>query len=94
MVMSQPATTSPRDSSVVPCGAASERDVEQLTLRGGQYDDSTKEKLEEPANLQAVGPTGCSIGRVGEDEFVEGGFEGWKVILGCALIAAPTVGWK
>ncbi|CAE7233588.1 unnamed protein product [Rhizoctonia solani] len=88
------AAINPTDSSVVPSAAASERDVEQSTLRGDQYDDSTKEKLEEPANLQAVGPTVCTIGQVGDDEFVEGGFEGWKVILGCALIAAPTVGWN
>ncbi|CAE6419182.1 unnamed protein product [Rhizoctonia solani] len=92
--MAQPTTTHPVDSTEVPSVTTSERDVEQSTLRGDQYDDSTKEKLEEPANLQAVGPTGCSVGQVGEDEFVEGGLEGWKVIIGCALIAAPTVGWN
>ncbi|CAE6464767.1 unnamed protein product [Rhizoctonia solani] len=92
-VMAQPATTNPVDSSVVSSVTTCERDVEQLTLRG-EYDDSTKEKLEEPANLQTVGPTSCAVGQVGGDEFVEGGFEGWKVILGCALIAAPTVGWN
>ncbi|KAF8754717.1 Major Facilitator Superfamily [Rhizoctonia solani] len=53
---------------------------------------ATSEK--DPANIQAIGPTACPIGQVGDDEFVEGGFEGWKVILGCALIAAPTVGWN
>ncbi|CCO29991.1 hypothetical protein BN14_04015 [Rhizoctonia solani AG-1 IB] len=84
----------PVDSSAVPSVAASEKDAEQLTLNGEQYDDSTKEKIEEPASLQAAGPTACSVGQVGDDDFVEGGFEGWKVILGCALIAGPTVGWK
>ncbi|KAJ1305227.1 hypothetical protein OPQ81_000256 [Rhizoctonia solani] len=92
--MAQAAIMNPAQSSVVPSPAASERDVEQVTLQGDQYDDSAKEKLEEPANLQAAGPTVCSVGQVGGDEFVEGGFEGWKVILGCALIAAPTVGWN
>ncbi|CAE6526894.1 unnamed protein product [Rhizoctonia solani] len=28
------------------------------------------------------------------DEFVEGGFEGWKVVLGCALISGPSIGWN
>ncbi|CCO33333.1 putative transporter MCH4 [Rhizoctonia solani AG-1 IB] len=28
------------------------------------------------------------------DEFVEGGVEGWKVVLGCALIAGPSIGWN
>ncbi|CAE6362246.1 unnamed protein product [Rhizoctonia solani] len=84
----------PVDSSAVPSVAASEKDAEQLTLNGEQYDDSTKEKIEEPASLQAAGPTACSVGQVGDDDFVEGGLEGWKVILGCALIAGPTVGWN
>ncbi|KAF8686289.1 Major Facilitator Superfamily [Rhizoctonia solani] len=94
MTHSTPPTTNLADTNVMPSAATSEKDVEQLTLRGDQYDDSTKEKIEEPANIQAIGPTACPIGQVGDDEFVEGGFEGWKVILGCALIAAPTVGWN
>ncbi|KAF8747353.1 Major Facilitator Superfamily, partial [Rhizoctonia solani] len=94
MTHSVPPTTNLADTNVMPSAATSEKDVEQLTLRGDQYDDSTKEKIEEPANIQAIGPTVCPIGQVGDDEFVEGGFEGWKVILGCALIAAPTVGWN
>jgi hypothetical protein len=82
----------PVESSAVPSVAASERDAERLTLSGEQYGDLMKEKIEEPASLQAAGPTACSVGQVGDDEFVEGGFEGWKVILGCALIGAPTIG--
>ncbi|CCO33059.1 hypothetical protein BN14_07128 [Rhizoctonia solani AG-1 IB] len=84
----------PVESSAVPSVAVSERDTERLTLNGEQYDDSTKEKIEEPASLQAAVPTACSVEQVVDDEFVEGGFEGWKVILGCALIGAPTIGWN
>jgi hypothetical protein len=83
-------------SNVLPSAAASERDIERSTLHEGSiqthYEDTTKEKMEEPASLQAAGPTPCSVGQVSMDDFVEGGFEGWKVILGCALVAAPTVG--
>ncbi|CAE6458277.1 unnamed protein product [Rhizoctonia solani] len=28
------------------------------------------------------------------DEFVEGGIEGWKVVIGCALISGPSIGWN
>ncbi|CEL58613.1 Monocarboxylate transporter 10 OS=Rattus norvegicus GN=Slc16a10 PE=1 SV=1 [Rhizoctonia solani AG-1 IB] len=87
-------TMNPVESSAVPSVAASERDAERLTLSGEQYGDLMKEKIEEPASLQAAGLTACSVGQVGDDEFVEGGFEGWKVILGCALIGAPTIGWN
>ncbi|KAG8787539.1 hypothetical protein FRC12_015462 [Ceratobasidium sp. 428] len=31
---------------------------------------------------------------VTDDEFVEGGFAGWKTVVGCSLISAPTVGWN
>lgn len=27
-------------------------------------------------------------------EFVEGGFEGWKAVFGCALVAGPSIGWN
>ncbi|QRV78190.1 major facilitator superfamily transporter [Ceratobasidium sp. AG-Ba] len=30
----------------------------------------------------------------GNDDFMEGGVEGWKSVLGCALIAAPSIGWN
>ncbi|KAG9121663.1 hypothetical protein FRC07_002299 [Ceratobasidium sp. 392] len=72
---------------------------DRSTLRDASVDNELpkevdEEKIEEPAGIQAAGPTACSVGQVGDDDFVEGGFEGWKVIFGCALIAAPTVGWN
>ncbi|KAG8787537.1 hypothetical protein FRC12_015460 [Ceratobasidium sp. 428] len=88
----------PRGSSRdLPSNDVFEKD-DRSTLHGTSIDNElskeTDEKIEEPAGAQAVGPTACPVGQVGADDFVEGGFEGWKVILGCALIAAPTVGWN
>lgn len=83
--------TSNNSTSALPSETVSEQDVERSTLHGGsiynQSQDAEKEKIDEPG-VQA------SIEKAGADDFVEGGFEGWKVILGCALIAAPTVGWN
>ncbi|KAF8686487.1 Major Facilitator Superfamily [Rhizoctonia solani] len=30
----------------------------------------------------------------GDNEFIEGGWQGWLVVIGCFLIGAPTVGWN
>lgn len=84
------------DAHVLPSSGVSEKDIEQATLHESlprtKSRDSDKEQIEEPAGVEAAGPTACTVGQVGGDDFVEGGFEGWKVIFGCALIAAPTVG--
>ncbi|KAG9121664.1 hypothetical protein FRC07_002300 [Ceratobasidium sp. 392] len=29
-----------------------------------------------------------------DSEFIEGGFEGWTVICGCALVSVSTIGWN
>jgi hypothetical protein len=83
-------------ASALPSSGVSEKDVDRSTLHDASIDNyrskGLDEKIEEPAGLQAAGPTVCPVGQVGGDDFVEGGFEGWKVILGCALVAAPTVG--
>ncbi|QRV93264.1 major facilitator superfamily transporter [Ceratobasidium sp. AG-Ba] len=85
-----------RNETAISSPDESEKDVDRSTLRGSLAENelSIKEKIEEPAGIQAPGPTACPVGQVGDDDFVEGGFEGWKVIFGCALIAAPTVGWN
>ncbi|KAG8688901.1 hypothetical protein FRC08_011207 [Ceratobasidium sp. 394] len=28
------------------------------------------------------------------DAFIEGGFEGWTVVFGCALVSVSTIGWN
>ncbi|KAG8705038.1 hypothetical protein FRC08_001882 [Ceratobasidium sp. 394] len=75
---------------------AFEKDIDRSTLHSASIENEPskgdEETIEKPATIQAAGPTTCPIGQVGSDDFVEGGFEGWKVIFGCALIAAPTVG--
>ena len=80
----------------LPSTVISEKDIEQATLHESvaqtKSRDSDKDQIEEPTCTQAAGPTACAVGQIGGDDFIEGGFEGWKVILGCALIAAPTVG--
>lgn len=60
----------------------SEPDLERSTLHEGSIQETTKEKIDEPTEKAGTAA----------DDFVEGGFEGWKTILGCALVAAPTVG--
>ncbi|KAB5590702.1 Monocarboxylate transporter 10 [Ceratobasidium theobromae] len=62
----------------------SEPDLERSTLHEGSIQETTKEKIDEPTEKAGTAA----------DDFVEGGFEGWKTILGCALVAAPTVGWN
>lgn len=89
--MSDDSTTAP------PSATPSGQNVEWSTLRGdsirSQTQDIEKETIE-PTDIQAAGSATCSVGQVGADNFVEGGFEGWKAIFGCALVAASTVGWN
>jgi hypothetical protein len=86
-----------KTSASLPSGEVSEKDVDRSTAYGASIDndqskETDEEKIEEPAGLQAAGPTVCPIGQVGGNDFVQGGFKGWKVILGCALVAAAAVG--
>ncbi|QRV93263.1 major facilitator superfamily transporter [Ceratobasidium sp. AG-Ba] len=85
-----------RNETAISSPDGSEKDVDRSTLRGSLVENELpiKEEIEEPAGIQAAGPTACSVGQVGDDDFVEGGLEGWKAIFGCALIAIPTVGWN
>ncbi|KAF8599127.1 MFS general substrate transporter [Ceratobasidium sp. AG-I] len=73
-----------------------DRDDDSLTIRSDVNDrpqagDLEKAELEN-ASLQIEGPVPTTFDQ--NDDFVEGGFEGWKVILGCALISGPSVGWN
>ncbi|KAG9097979.1 hypothetical protein FS749_004986 [Ceratobasidium sp. UAMH 11750] len=49
--------------------------------------EPTDEKLEDDTLAEAESLDG-------DDDFVEGCIEGWKSIFGCALIAAPSIGWN
>lgn len=70
-------------------------DDDNLTIRGDPIAATTAGDLEkaqlENAALQAEGPASSTLYQ-GNDDFVEGGFEGWKVILGCALVSGPSIG--
>ncbi|KAG8709258.1 hypothetical protein FRC08_018439 [Ceratobasidium sp. 394] len=46
--------------------------------------EPTDEKLEDDTLAEAESLDG-------DDDFVEGGIEGWRSIFGCALIAAPSI---
>lgn len=70
-------------------------DDDSLTIRseannGLGNGDLEKAELEN-ASSQVEGPVPSSLDP-GNDDFVEGGLEGWKVVLGCALISGPSVG--
>ena len=84
------------ETHVLSSTAVPEGDIERAMLRGSIVRtisrDSDKKQIKEPADIQAAGPTAYAVGQVGGDDFIEGGVEGWKVILGCTLIAASTVG--
>ncbi|KAG9081215.1 hypothetical protein FRC06_005724 [Ceratobasidium sp. 370] len=57
---------------------------DSLESNAVQLDNSTSSHVASP-RIVAIG--------VDEEEFIEGGFEGWKAVLGCSLISAPTVGY-
>ncbi|CAE6457101.1 unnamed protein product [Rhizoctonia solani] len=69
---------------------SADRDWDSQTIRGSSLagNDSLGEKSIEQTE-QAI-----PASEVQPNEFVEGGFEGWKVVLGCALIAGPSIGWN
>lgn len=87
-----PVMTSNNSTTALPSATHSGQDAERSTLHDdstdNQFQDIEKEKIE-PTDAQVAGSTACSVGG---DDFVEGGFEGWKAIFGCALVAASTVG--
>lgn len=67
------------------------RDWDEATINNADpsgVDGGTSRK-DKP--IEQVGKSPSYIERQ-EDEFMEGGFEGWKVVLGCALIAGPSIG--
>ncbi|CAE6507169.1 unnamed protein product [Rhizoctonia solani] len=79
--------------NVLPAGIVFEPDVEKSVLNTDSLQNlgtnSPEEKIG-PVNHQGASPVASLVGQIGEDEFIEGGFEGWKAVLGCALVIAAT----
>ncbi|KEP46859.1 MFS transporter [Rhizoctonia solani 123E] len=78
--------------------AVLDQDVEKLTLHTNSIQDPNvelpEEKFKGPEALQVTGPTVHAKEQTSGDEFIEGGLEGWRAILGCALVVAATAGWN
>ncbi|CAE6418352.1 unnamed protein product [Rhizoctonia solani] len=79
-------------------GIVLEQDIEKSTPRVNSSpdpgEDLSEEKAREPESLQASTPSIHSEEQAGQDEFIEGGVEGWKAVLGCTLVVAATAGWN
>ncbi|KAG9100768.1 hypothetical protein FS749_012882 [Ceratobasidium sp. UAMH 11750] len=84
-----------------PSPVVSVREVDRTTLDGGSCDMSEKGfslesnvvQLDNPSSPHVASPMVVTMG-VNDEGFIEGGFEGWKAVVGCSLISAPTVGWN
>ncbi|KAG8742969.1 hypothetical protein FRC10_000591 [Ceratobasidium sp. 414] len=63
-----------------------EKDADRSTLGATSIENELSkgdgEKIQDSAATQAAGLTACPVGQIGGDDFVEGGFEGWKVVFG------------
>ncbi|KAH7338230.1 major facilitator superfamily domain-containing protein [Rhizoctonia solani] len=77
-------------------GTVLEQDIEKFTLRVNANpdpsEDLSEEKVKEPERLQTTSPSIQLVEQAGQDEFIEGGVEGWKAVLGCTLVVAATAG--
>ncbi|KAJ1305224.1 hypothetical protein OPQ81_000253 [Rhizoctonia solani] len=86
-----------KQPTALPLDTSFELDVEKLDLKTASLqnpDDSLAEEKSKPTSLQPTVPTVCLIGQTEGDEFVEGGLDGWKSVLGCALVVGATTGWN
>ncbi|KAG9121665.1 hypothetical protein FRC07_002301, partial [Ceratobasidium sp. 392] len=78
--------------------ATSIKEEDKTTLNDGLYNLPEKgASLDQPdvPHLEYASRPNISVVAAADDEdFVEGGLEGWKAVAGCSLISAPTVGWN
>jgi hypothetical protein len=83
-----------QSSSDSPTLTGSNLDIERSTLKAsslqGVDTKPSEEVVEGLAGPQASGSTAHLVGQ--EDDFVEGGLEGWRAVLGCALVIGVTGG--
>ncbi|KAF8714623.1 Major Facilitator Superfamily, partial [Rhizoctonia solani] len=86
----------PNQLSASSASIHSDVDIEASTPNTASDQDSDAKQPEEVvdglASVQASGSTAHLVSQVNEDDFVEGGLEGWTAVLGCTLVIAVTGG--
>ncbi|KAG8688194.1 hypothetical protein FRC09_013054, partial [Ceratobasidium sp. 395] len=79
------------------CSSSIKEDDRATLNVGSACDQSEKDTkfelnvshLDHSTSVNNLGPTIAVVAT--DDDFIEGGFAGWKAVVGCSLISAPTV---